>query len=366
MVNGMVTRVDGGERVPVGDPAQIQDRQIMRSIKQNAGSQAIQPEALMAIRDQALSGGGVTASGGVIQGEEDVRAIPAATVAPPAAPVAPKAPRAPTVQTERVSGPASAAEAGQDRISQIMERAKQRLATAKADEGKAERYKPDPDPGRQDEESKRNKDKYFPDYQKGRDAIKKLKANLSLKLNKVSGLIRGSVGTKAFTRLKELRREIMAELALVAGVAEDLRMKDVSYSPEKDVGRQEDDKRSKDKYVGPDKNPINNELSKMWSSSVHMPKLAKGIFDPEGDEGKDPKEGKEKNMGGNDMKPPEKDSGERKDIPKGKEEKGKGSGDQIKNLQNAVKELEKKDLKEKDLGEKDLNFQKRKLQLRLW
>ena len=359
---GVITRVDGGERTPVGDVESIQDRQMLRTIKQNAGGQAIDPSALMAIRDNALTGGGVTAVAGVIQPSAAVPAqAPIAPTAAPAVPVAPVAPVAPEAPVEPVAvapvapvapvaqaipeapTPVSAAAAGQDRIAQIMARAKKRLTTAAAGEGKADRYKPDSDEGRKYDEGPATKDKYFPDYAKGRDALKKLKANLALKLNKVSGLVRKAIGTKAYAKLKSLRKDLRAELAIVAGVAEDVRMKEVSYSPEKDPGRQDEATRAKDKRMGPDTNPINNQLSKMWSNNAHMPKVAENIYDPEGDEGKDTK-GTNKEMGGNGMKTPPKDKGteDRKDAPKGKE-KSENASEQIKNLQNAVKELEKKD-----------------------
>ena len=383
MGNGIVTRVDGGERVPVGDPEQIQDRQLMRSIKQNTGGQPVDPNALMAIRNAALAGGGqATVSQGVITDSApavtaaDTRPIPAATtppdpsapapaleappVAPPPAlphrqkPVVEPAPTAPAPEQALASAPVSKTAADQERIANIMARAKQRLAefgastaqtvTAKADEGKASRYSPDPDTGRKFDEGPATKDKYYPDYAKGRDYLKKLKANFSLKMTRVSRLLRKSIGTRYAVKLKALRTAIRAELGKVADVAEQLRAKPVSYKPEPDTARKDEEgARSKDKRMGPDTNPTNNDLSKMWSSNKHMPRVAEGIYDPEGDEGKNPKD-KNKDMGGNSMEalPKDKDAGETKDAPKGKE-KGKGSAEQIKNLQIAVKELEKKD-----------------------
>lgn len=149
---------------------QIEMEKVARSIPSSNGK-AVSPQELIALMGQrdnpqaGISGQQVMASSNQVIGEDQMADQPEVSF-------------------------------GVDRVSQLVEKAKNRLATASRVEGtnvmaaqEKMRYKPDEDPGRKYDDGEATKDKYYDDYPKGRDYLKKLKANFQLKLKKISKLL---------------------------------------------------------------------------------------------------------------------------------------------------------------------------------
>jgi hypothetical protein len=216
------------------------------------------------------------------------------------------------------------------KVEELIQKAKQRLNGIKEVQADKKRYEGDPDPGRKADED-RSKDKYYKDYPKGKESMKKLKSSLEDKLKRLDEAIKKASDENVEKDIRVARANIRRQLKKLSSVEEDLRMKRVKYPKEKDPGREYDEKDSKDRYKDPKNNPINKQLEKMWSIDKGIPKKAMEDDDhiPEKKDKEDDKE-----MGGNDMK----------SLPKDEKKKEKDDKEpQKKELEKAVEEIKKTD-----------------------
>ncbi|MFW9872488.1 MAG: hypothetical protein ACFFG0_05240 [Candidatus Thorarchaeota archaeon] len=336
-----ITRSDGNEKTYIG--RNDDQRELERSIKSasfNKGGNPVSPQDLIAIhnqRDKIDSGNSVSsiADRYANNQQSDIQAE-----------VAPEV------------------NYGVDKVSALIEKAKEKLnkisnvdgLNAVAAQDKL-RYPKDEDTGRKHDEQA-SKDKYYPDYESGRDYLKKLKSNFMLKLRKISSLFNSlsqidmeiektakadkekdkekekKEDKKALEKEKKEKEEkkkekkekkadlegslkvvgakIRRAISKISSVEEDLRSKKISYPKEKDLGRDYDQKDAKDRYKGPESNPLNKDLSKMWSLNKTV-KTARDetmkIDIPD-----------EKTMGGNNMDklPLDKKEDVKSEAPKGK------------------------------------------------
>jgi hypothetical protein len=364
MTTQIITR-DGDTKVGRNED-QIEMEKLARSIPSGAGTKPVSPQELIALHNQRdnVNAGQISTHASAQDNIQESEELPEVSY-------------------------------GVDKVSSIIEKAKDRLATMDRVEKKdvlAEqqklRYPKDEDVARKDEETQRNKDKYYDDYKKGKDYLKKLKANLLLKLNKISSLLdRLTITKEPFEektaslikeaceeRIKELMTQGLTEeeakkkaveekgeysyqemesysdlqgklkvigakirraLKQAMSVEEDVRMKKTKYPIETDTGREYDKKDTKDRYLGDKENPLNKELSKMWSMTKKI-KTAR-------DESMKVEIPDEKMMGGSDMqKLPLDKKEDRADAPK-KELAEDEEKKMIKELQEVIKSLEKAD-----------------------
>jgi hypothetical protein len=339
-----ITRNNGGESIAVGrDDDQIQLEASMRSVPSGNGK-AVSPQQLMALhnqRDNAKSGLSQTAN---IQSNDEGEVI--------------------------MGGENPEVEHGVDKVSAVVQKAKERLkkiaetegtqkeeilAAQKGEKPKGEgklRYPKEEDTGRKHDEGEGTKDKYYPDYQKGRDYLKKLKANFQLKLRKIGLLLADTKEDEDAEEKKEEKKEIQGTLKVLgakirrslrkaASVEEDVRMKKVTYPKEKDLGRDYDQKDVKDRYQGDTVNPLNKSLEKMWSLNKNIKTARDNALKLEVPDVKVPPE---KEMGGNGMDklPLDKPEKEKADAPRGKMD-AKDAEKCAKELESVVEALKKDD-----------------------